>query len=1289
MTPPTGDAAALRRAAEARLEANPATVRPESVAELRRQLEERELRLAGLEIENEALRARRAAAGSAGPTGAPAELPVNARLHGLARKISGAFLRNKTEAGLFGAICAAAVEFGELRLAWIGVTAPGSQAVRPVAHAGWEDGYLERIRIATGDELIGGGPTGLALREGGVRTSGDIATDPGMLPWRAEALQRGYRSSAAVPFRRPDASMGVLSLYAAEPGFFTAGEQALLEEIAEDIAFALAGMAAETERNRVEDALQMSELRYRSLFNSSPDAVFLLSADPAERGRILDANDLAATTHGYTRDELLALRIGDIDTPDAAHEVSERVRRLLAGEQLTFEVTHRRKDGSLFPVEVTARSVAVGATVCILAFNRDITDRRRAEQALLESRKANFDLKAALDEHAIVATTDAQGRIVEVNDKFCEISRYARAELLGEDHRLINSGHHPKEFFTGMWETIAAGRVWHGEIRNRAKDGSFYWVATTIVPFLDEQGKVRNYVSICADVTEGRRAEEALRESDARWRFALDGAGDGLWDWNVATGEVYYSRRWKSMLGYADDELGNTAAVWEQLVHPDDLAMSVAASAAHVRGETDNYVVEHRMRCRDGTWKWILARGKVLEWVAPGKPGRIIGTHTDIGAQREAVDRRRRAEERLMAAVVVSRIVWWEWRVAVGDFTVNACGAPCILGYSAEQMSRLDSASWIANTHPEDRPEVVRSLAEALDGRADQWQCEHRLRAVDGSWRWVRNMGRVTERTTEGVPLLMVGTTQDVHDHHLGEEQNRAAAQRLQIALGASKMGVWRRNLRTGETEWDDRMLEIFGLTRDQVPADETAFGRLIHPEDLPAVAAVWRALRAGQTRFDYSFRATHADGSVRHVRSVGTVQLDSQGGPEWVTGVHEEVTQRIAAAAKRQQLEAQLVQAQKLETLGTLAGGIAHDFNNLLTGVLGFIELSVHAVPAQSEAVEFLRHARGGVLRGRDLVKRLMLFARRAPDTVRQPLNLVQLVGETIPLLSATLPASISIQRELAGTVPPVLADAGQIQQVLMNLCINAAHAIGAHQGRIALEVKTAEIRAGDGLGSAPGTYVRVAVTDNGCGMDEATQARIFDPFFTTKGLGEGTGLGLSIAQGIVQDHGGCLRVRSAPGQGTRFDIFLPVSVAPQAPVAPAEATTGALAGAGRKVLVVDDEDGVRLLIGTLLRRARFTVEVCTEGKAAARKFAAAPATFALAFVDLAMPGRTGIELIADLRAVRADLPIILMSGDHQRYGAAPELAGVVRLEKPFSSEEVFAAIAKLLPAGDPPPAA
>ena len=268
---------------------------------------------------------------------------------------------------------------------------------------------------------------------------------------------------------------------------------------------------------------------YRAIFELT--GVGMVQTDLAT-GRFVRANPRMCEITGYPEEELLGLTFADITHPDDRGADSQSLARLVEGETLEYqtEKRHLRKDGSVVWVSVDARAVRdeAGRPVHAVAAVQDITGRRRNEEALRASLKELSDLKFALDESAIVAFTDQKGRITYVNDKFCEVSKYSRDELIGQDHRIINSAYHPKEFIRDLWRTIAQGRVWRGELRNQAKDGSIYWVDTTIVPFLDERGKPYQYVAIRYEITDRKQVEEDLRESNALLNSVIEGTSDAI-----------------------------------------------------------------------------------------------------------------------------------------------------------------------------------------------------------------------------------------------------------------------------------------------------------------------------------------------------------------------------------------------------------------------------------------------------------------------------------------------------------------------------------------------------------------------------------------------------------------------------------------------------------------------------------------------------------------------------------------------------------------------------------------
>jgi PAS domain S-box-containing protein len=418
--------------------------------------------------------------------------------------------------------------------------------------------------------------------------------------------------------------------------------------------------------------------------------------------------------------------------------------------------------------------------------------------------------------------------------------------------------------------------------------------------------------------------------------------------------------------------------------------------------------------------------------------------------------------------------------------------------------------------------------------------------------------------------------------------------------------------------------------------------------------------------------------GMVRTFLTVKAPRRDASGTIIGLVGVARDITARKA-------LEEQLRQAQKMEVIGLLAGGIAHDFNNILTGILGNNEIATADLPADHPVQEPLLNVHKAALRARNLVKQILTFSRQH-EQERVAIQMDMLVREAMDLLRPSLPASIEISCVSDGPVPPVLGDSSQLHQIVMNLATNAAHAIGDAAGKIEFHVDVADIDA-DAVRQKPqlkcGRFVRMTISDTGCGMDAKTIARIYEPFFTTKRPGAGTGLGLSVVHGIVQKHDGFIVVSSELGKGTTFQIYLPVdqSVGPHIgdPDEPAVRQ-----GRGERIMVVDDEDMVVQVASGILKRLNYRATVFTNPFLALRALQEQPSAFDLVVTDLTMPKMNGTELAAEMHRVRPDVAIVLCTG----FIGAIDQAELTRLGlrgpllKPFEFEAMARIIGDTLDA-------
>jgi PAS domain S-box-containing protein len=444
---------------------------------------------------------------------------------------------------------------------------------------------------------------------------------------------------------------------------------------------------------------------------------------------------------------------------------------------------------------------------------------------------------------------------------------------------------------------------------------------------------------------------------------------------------------------------------------------------------------------------------------------------------------------------------------------------------------------------------------------------------------------------------------------------------------------------RSGTIEYVNPAFErISGYARDEIIGKKPSILKS-GKQDAAFYRAMWESISRGEV---WKGRMVNKkkDGSLYEVEISISPIRDAGGAVTKYVSVKRDVTEE-------RRLEKQLVRAQKMEAIGTLAGGIAHDFNNIVTAILGFTDLVINDIPEGTKARRRLGYVREAGLRARDLIKQIMSFARQS-DTGRKPVRLGPVVRETLKLMRASIPSTVEIRQSIVPDKDWVLADPVQIEQVLMNLCTNAAHAMREHGGLLDVSLAPVDLTAGDvpQPDMVPGAYAKITVADTGCGMDAPTLEQIFDPFFTTKRPDEGTGLGLAVVHGIVKGYGGAITVGSEPGKGSVFTVFLPRRTGRD------EAKTAAMPAAEKgsgTILLVDDDPSVVRLARDMLRQLGYRVVASRESREALNIFRKDPRRFSLLLTDYIMPGMTGTELGREVAKIRGDMPIVIITAFNQ----------------------------------------
>jgi PAS domain S-box-containing protein len=504
----------------------------------------------------------------------------------------------------------------------------------------------------------------------------------------------------------------------------------------------------------------------------------------------------------------------------------------------------------------------------------------------------------------------------------------------------------------------------------------------------------------------------------------------------------------------------------------------------------------------------------------------------------------------------------------------------------------------------------------------------------------------------------------------------------LNDAQELGKVGAWEFDLAREFCYWTDNMHRLLGYEPGEiVDKYQFFFDNVVHPDDRARISDLFQRLIKDKKPRSAQYRVLHKNGHHLVFHGVMAPVLDNEGRLERIYGTSVDISEQKRMDDERRKLEEQLLKAQKLESVGALAGGIAHDFNNILSAVIGYSELAWEQGGDAGAVRESLTEVLQASRRAKDLVSQILAFSRQI-DHEFAPVQIRLIVTEVCKLLRATLPSNITVETDIHSAAS-ILADAGQIHQVLMNLCTNAYQAMNAMGGVITLKID--EIELGQSPGGIPsdlkpGKYLELVVQDNGGGMDEATMNRIFDPYFSTKRPEEGTGLGLAVVFGIVKSHGGCIDVESKIDQGSTFRILFPAiktTATDRKEDNPAFAERG-----NERILFVDDELLLAKLAKQMLESLGYHVLAKTNSVEALESFHASPDDYDLIITDMMMPHMTGECLAREVTKIRPEIPMIICTGFSERIDRkeARELGFKAFVRKPWRKAEMAGAIRKAL---------
>ncbi len=1098
------------------------------------------------------------------------------------------------------------------------------------------------------------------------------------------------------------------------------------------------------ERNRAIQALSESEQLYRKAIEATgavpyyqdfttnqyefmSDAIFHLTGIPAQQ---------------FTRSLVLQITQEIIPTGDLAgmtpHEAYLEARRK-GGHSWQADYHLRLPDGTekwLANAAVQVRDEK-GESIASIGILQDITSRKMAEQALYESERLyrsaiegvgavpycrNFIFSEAGERtgsyysflgHGIERLTGYSSKDFTVqvfNGSLIEEVIYESPDDLPEEealHRRIEQG----------------GLRFRADYRIRHQSGEERWLTDSSVEILDSQYRVTACLGILQDLTERKQNEEAARETDRLYRTAIEGIGAVPYFRNYNTGKYdFVGADIEKLTGYKPEEF--TADILQKIIYEriyfGDLAgMDREEAIRKVRQDTGaQWRADYRIRMRDGKVRW-LADSAVQVGDESGHTTGSLGILQDI-TDRVRSEENLRIHNRAITAAV-NGVIITDWLQPDNPTVFVNPAFEKITGYTAEEAIGRNPRFLQRNDHDQPGIEILRRAIK------DESEAAVVLRNYrkDGTQIWVE-LSIAPVRDTNGKVTHFIGIQDDITGRIRMEEQQTSLINGLRavvdmadellacpdedtitrraVELAREKLGLERCSLQWFESQ---TLVGTYGTDRDGNTVDERRYRNVLEDDWMDNLR------RQGANLQWYYFEGHHIDYQGEEMEEFGqgwVVLTPLHSNQKWMGAFFNDaaithapydpikqelvavycsmlfnIIERRRSEGEQRKLEGQIHHAQKLESLGVLAGGIAHDFNNLLMGVLGNASLALADLPPESPARESVAHIEQSALRAAELARQMLAYSGKGKFII-QRLNLSKVVEEMSHLLQVSISKKAFLHYNFANSLPAVEGDPTQIRQVIMNLITNASDAVGEKSGIITISTGAmhvdssylSETYLNDDLPA--GYYVYVEVSDTGCGMDEETRSKIFDPFFTTKFTGRG--LGMAAALGIVRGHKGAIKVYSEVGRGTTIKILFPACDLPEEEASNQTGKNEMEWKPSGTILVVDDEETVRVVCQRILEGRGFRVLTADDGLSGLQLFRQEADQISLVLLDMTMPHMDGEETFREMRQIRPHVQVILTSGYSEQDAtgrfAGKGLAGFI--QKPFFPATLLGKIREIM---------
>ncbi len=997
---------------------------------------------------------------------------------------------------------------------------------------------------------------------------------------------------------------------------------------------------SELEKN--EEKQRESEEKYRALFDNAPLSYQSLDAD----GRFIDTNPQWLKTLGYKRVEVIGKFYKDFLHPDWKPHFEKNFpafKKRGYVHDVQFKIKHKKGHYLDISFEGCVGYNPDGSfkqTYCVF---KDITDQKKAEEAFLKSEKKYKTILQTTNEGFWIV--DKKGFLLEVNDAYCQMSGYAKNELISMHISDLEAIETKVNVAARIKKVIEQGYD-RFETKHIKKNGEVYNVEVSTNYYPEQDG---HFLVFSHDITARKKIEKTLKETREQFKKITEQSPSvyELYDINGLLIEVNkaYEELWQFPEGRSRT-VGKFNVLKSKEVVDTGLIVFIKKAYAGQIVKLPPYMFNSSGKTEAdgvGRVRWLNTKIYPLK-NSDNKVTNIVINHEDISDKIFAENSLRENEAKLSRLVAnISDVI-----VILDKSGIITYKSPNITKHFGWLPEDLIGKHGLVTVHPDDKERIGDELLNVINKSDASIKVEYRYRSKNGTYSDIEliAVNKLDDPIINGV----IANYRDITERKQVEEKLRESefffkeSQRAAL-IGSYQSEFYPRDVWITSEVCDD----IFGID-DTYEKTVKGWTELLHPESADEmISYVTDEVIGRGIPFNKEYKIVrHSDSETRWVHGLGVTIEDKTGRTTGLIGTIQDITEKKDIEIEREKLKNQLQQAQKMEAIGTLAGGIAHDFNNILGVIMGYTELTMDDLTDTKKVIINLQRVMKASERAKEMVQQILAFSRKDEQTMIS-VNIGEIIKETASFLRSTIPTTIEIKFNIEEDCGQIFGNITQINQVLMNLCTNAAFAMKEKGGVLEISLKEVVLDKESSIlaGLQFGVYQQLTVSDTGTGMNQEIIERIFEPYFTTKDVDEGTGMGLAVIYGIIKSHSGDIKVYSEPGKGTVFNVYFPVPDSDNTEkLASTDTDQTAVMGNNEKILFVDDDVSLVELGTQVINRLGYQVHSRSSSIEALEAFKADPDKYDLIITDMTMPNMTGVKLASEIHKIRPDIPVILCTG-------------------------------------------